>query len=282
MVRCSSAGRAGDARMALQTMRHPMRTLRAFALAATLASLVALPARANDEGPRLPCGAAPLPAYAEPGQPPAVQAWRGRMARDWQPPACTGWTGAGFDILVSVAGSFRHEGEIDDLLARIGAISAKNQVRYWSTTEKEWKPLVTEAFALSGPDPAQRRADFAAAQFVKGQTLHYAQSDNRSSGKTVYRERVLWSDRERLGMVSENISPVKMTVITLFDAGGMQQAYFLERRAPGMWNFYSLTRTRMASSFMPTGGDASYINRAVAFYRLVAGIPTDKEPPAAR
>jgi hypothetical protein len=93
---------------------------------------------------------------------------------------------------------------------------------------------------------------------------------------------VLWADRERLGMVSENISPVKMTVITLFDAGGMQQAYFLERRAPGVWNFYSLTRTRMASSFMPTGGDASYINRAVAFYRLVAGIPTDKEPPAAR
>jgi hypothetical protein len=38
----------------------------------------------------------------------------------------------------------------------------------------------------------------------------------------------------------------------------------------------------MASSLLPTGGDASYINRAVAFYRLVAGIPTDQEPPAAR
>jgi hypothetical protein len=259
-----------------------MSPVHAFALAATLASLITLPARAGDAGPRLPCGSPPLPAYGEPGQPPAVQAWRGRIARDWLPPACTGWSGAGFDILVSVAGSFRHEGEIDALLLRIGAISAKSQVRYWSTTEKAWKPLVTEAFALSGPDPSRRRADFDAAQFVKDQTLHYAQSDNRSSGKTVYRERVLWADRERLGMASENITPVKMAVITLFDAGGMQQAYFLERRAPGLWNFYSLTRTRMASSFMPTGGDASYINRAVAFYRLVAGIPTDQEPPAAR
>ena len=38
----------------------------------------------------------------------------------------------------------------------------------------------------------------------------------------------------------------------------------------------------MASAMMPIGSDASYINRAVAFYRLVAAIPTDQEPPAAR
>jgi hypothetical protein len=73
-----------------------------------------------------------------------------------------------------------------------------------------------------------------------------------------------------------------MMMLTLFDAGDIQSAVFLERRSPGVWNFYSLTRTRMASSFMPTGGDASYINRAVAFYRLVAGVPTDQEPAAAR
>jgi hypothetical protein len=62
----------------------------------------------------------------------------------------------------------------------------------------------------------------------------------------------------------------------------MQTAYFLERREPGVWNFYSLTRTRMASSLLPTGSEASYINRAVAFFRHVAGIPTDQEPPGAR
>ena len=91
-----------------------------------------------------------------------------------------------------------------------------------------------------------------------------------------------FSDRERLAMSCENLTPVKMMLITLFDVGDMQTAYFLERRAPGVWSFYSLTRTRMASSLMPIGGDASYINRAVAFYRLVAAIPTDQEPPAAR
>jgi hypothetical protein len=259
-----------------------MTPLHAFALAITLAGLAGMPVRAADDGPRLPCAAQPQPAYAEPGQPPAVQAWRGKMARDWVPPECTGWAASSADILVAVAGSFRHDGDIDGLLARIGAISAKSNVRYWSTTEKSWKPLVTEAFALSGPDVTQRRADFGAAQFVKGQNLHYAQSDNRSSGKTVYRERVLAVDRERLAMTSENQTPVKMMVVTLFDVGDLQTAYFLERRSPGVWNFYSLTRTRMASSLIPIGGDASYINRAVAFYRLVAAIPTDQEPPAAR
>ena len=251
-------------------------------LAGALAAALSGPVRAGSDVPQLPCGASPRPAYAEPGQPPSVQAWRGKAARDWMPPECTGWTTMGADILVAVAGSFRYEGEIDGLLARIGAISAKSQVRYWSTTEKTWKPLVTEAFALSGADPSQRRADFGAAYFVKGQNLHYAQSDNRSSGRTVYREHVVTSDRDRLAVVSENLTPVKMAVITLFAPGDMQQAYFLDRRAPGVWNFYSLTRTRMASTFIPIGDDASYINRAVAFYRLVAGIPTDQEPPAAR
>lgn len=277
-MRCSTTARDGGATMARRTMS--IFSMKALSTCLIALALVA-PARAADV-PQLPCGTTPQPAYAEPGQPPAVQAWRGKAARDWVPPACTGWSGGGADILVAVAGSFRHDGEIDELLVRIGAVSAKSQVRYWSTTEKAWKPLVTEAFALSGPDVTQRRADFGAAQFVKGQSLHYAQSDNRSSGKTVYRERVMAADRERLAVASENLTPVKMAMITLFDAGDMQQAYFLERRAAGVWNFYSLTRTRMASSFMPIGSDASYINRAVAFYRLVAGIPTDQEPPAAR
>jgi len=259
-----------------------MKLLHTCALAIALVALPGMPAHAGDDGPRLPCGAAPLPAYAEPGQPPAVQAWRGAVARGWVPPACTGWSASPADILVAVAGSFRHDGDIDVLLARIGAISAKSKVRYWSTTEKRWQPLVTEAFALSGPDVAQRREDFTPAQFVKGHSLYYAQSDNRSSGKTVYRDRVLASDRERLAVASENLTPVKMMLIALFDSGDMQTAYFVERGAPGVWNFYSLTRTRMASSLMPIGSDASYINRAVAFYRLVAAIPTDQEPPAAR
>jgi len=255
---------------------------RVMSFVLALAAVVAAPAQAGDDAPRLPCGAAPLPAFADPGQPPAVLAWSGKPAREWVPPGCTGWTTSGFDVLVAVAGSFKHDGEIDGLLLRIGAISAKSGVRYWSTTDKAWSPLVTEAFALTGPDSVLRRPDFSAAQYVKGQNLYFAQSDNRTAGKTVFRDRVLMSDRERLVIASENLTPVKKMMVTIFEPGDLQAVYFLERRSPGVWNFYSLTRTRMASRLMPHGSDASYINRAVAYFRLVAGIPTDQEPPAAR
>ena len=258
--------------------RFPRAVCVVFALAAALA----MPVQAGDDAPRPPCGAPPLPAFADPGQPPTVQAWSGKPARDWVPPACTGWTTSGFDVLVAVAGSFKHDGEIDGLLQRIGAVSAKSGVLYWSTTDKSWGPLVTEAYALTGPDSVVRRPDFSAAQFVKGQSLYFAQSDNRTAGKTVFRDRVLVSDRERVVITSENLTPVKKMMVTVFEPGDLQAVYFLERRAPGVWSFYSLTRTRMASRLMPHGNDASYINRAVAYYRVVAGIPTDQEPPAAR
>jgi hypothetical protein len=39
-------------------------------------------------------------------------------------------------------------------------------------------------------------------------------------------------------------------------------------------------RTRKIASLLPAGNEASYINRAVAFYRYLTGIPTDMEPPA--
>lgn len=239
-------------------------------------------ADAGDDGPRLPCGTAPYPAFAEPGAPPNVRAWSGKAAQGWIPPACIGWAPKEADMLVAVAGSFRLDGEIDAVLARLGAISAKKAVRYWSTTEKEWKPLVTDAYALGSSDPASRRADFAPAQWVAGQGLYYAQSDNRTSGTCVYREFVRGVYRDRVIVESENVSPLKKMMVTLFDQGAMQTAYVIERRAPGVWNFYSLTRTRMASALLPTGGEGSYINRSVAFFRYVAGIPTDQEPPAAR
>lgn len=241
-------------------------------------------AQGVDDAPRAPCGGAPLPAYAEPGTAPNVRAWgsSSKLAREWVAPPCIGWATPGFDVLVAVSGSFKYDGDTDALLARIGAVSSMKGMRYWSTTDKAWRPLVTDAFALSGPDPALKRPDFAAAQFTKGQSLYFAQSDNRSTGKTVYRQRVLAAEREHLCIESENTTAVKMMMLTLFGPGDVQSVIFLDRRAPGVWNFYSLSRTRAGSSMLPGSHEASYINRAVAYYRHIAGLPTDQEPPAAR
>jgi len=254
----------------------------ALGLVACLAGLAGAPVQAADDLLRVPCGVAPEPAFAEPGTPPNVRVSRGKAAHGWVPPTCTGWATLSADMIVALAGSFRHDGEIDTLLARVGAVSAKKGVRYWSTTEKTWQPLVNDAFALSGPDVSLRRADFAASYFKAGQVLYFAQNDNRTVGDCVFRDSVLVVDSERLMISSENVSPLKKMMVTLFDPGDMQTVYFIERRAPGVWGFYSLTRVRMASPLLPAGSDSSYVNRSAALFRHIAGIPTDQEPPAAR
>jgi hypothetical protein len=62
----------------------------------------------------------------------------------------------------------------------------------------------------------------------------------------------------------------------------MQSVYFLDRESDDLWRYYSIARTGRNASRLTAGHDASSINRAVAFYRAMAGIPTDQEPPAAR
>jgi hypothetical protein len=66
----------------------------------------------------------------------------------------------------------------------------------------------------------------------------------------------------------------------IFRPGGMQSITFLDRESQDVWRYYSILRTGKNASLLAAGHEASSINRAVAFYRYLAGIPTDKEPPA--
>ena len=73
-----------------------------------------------------------------------------------------------------------------------------------------------------------------------------------------------------------------ISFVTLFHPGEMQSVYFLDRESDNVWRYYSIARTGRNASRLATGHESSSINRAVAFYRSLAGIPTDQEPPAAR
>jgi hypothetical protein len=71
-------------------------------------------------------------------------------------------------------------------------------------------------------------------------------------------------------------------LVTLFHPGELQSIYFFDRESPDTWRFYSIVHTAPPTSRLFTGNESSAINRAVAFYRHMVGIPTDQEPPAAR
>jgi hypothetical protein len=94
--------------------------------------------------------------------------------------------------------------------------------------------------------------------------------------------RILKVSPDRLVVSTENVSTLRYLLIPLFQPGEIQSVYFLERESPDVWRYYSIARTGKNASSLTAGHEASSINRAVAYYRQMAGIPTDSEPPAAR
>jgi hypothetical protein len=71
-------------------------------------------------------------------------------------------------------------------------------------------------------------------------------------------------------------------LIPIFHPGEMQSIYFLDRESENAWRYYSIVRTGENANQLITGNESSSVNRAVAFYRYIVGIPTDQEPPVAR
>jgi hypothetical protein len=246
------------------------------------ATLGCAPPAVADSGPQPPCGSEPFPPYPDLDHSPVVKVWdRSGSGRDWTPPACTGWSAPGFSTLVVTVGRFRDTSGVEGLLRHVGAISQLTGMRYWSTTQKRWQALIVDASALAGPASDRRREDFSSNEISEGASLYFQQSDNRS-GKANYRMRVESVSPDRLVFETENISTIRYLLVPLFRPGEIQSMYFLEQESPGVWCYYNIARMGKNANTLVAGHDASSINRAVAFFRHWAGIPTDQEPPAAR
>ena len=233
-------------------------------------------------GPRPPCGMEPVPPYSGLDNSPNVKFWsEADSGRDWRPPACTNWTETGFSTLITTAARFRYTAGAEGLLRRIGAISELAGMRYWSTTHQQWRTLIVDAHALTGSPSGRRRQDFTIDEMKAGKALYLEQADNLS-GTATYRMRVAEASADRVVFDVENVSIMRYLFVTLFDPGEMQSVYFLDRESDSVWRYYSIARTGRDASRLATGHPSSSINRAVAFYRSLAGIPADQEPPAAR
>ncbi len=233
-------------------------------------------------GPQPPCGNNPAPFYPALSSPPVVKFWsESEFGQDWKPPACAGWSTPGFSTLITAAARFRYASGAQGLLGRVGAISERTGMRYWSTTHQRWQTLVVSAQALLGPELGHRRQDFTPQEMTPGKVLYFEQVDNLT-GASTYRMRIDEVSADRLVFEVENVSPVRYLFVTLFHPGEMQSIYFLDRESDDVWRYYSISRTGRNASRLSAGHESSSINRAVALYRLLAGIPTDQEPPAAR
>jgi hypothetical protein len=246
-------------------------------------ALLLLPSGAQAAGPQASCAVASAAAYPSPDSAPAVVIWQSKDLErgDWQPPGCANLVAdPPSKLVVTLTASFRFDGPMSALLVRVGSISALRNIQYWSAMDKRWGPLSNDASALTGPSPNLRRGDFSAAELVQGADLYYWE-DDVSTGPTVYHLRVSESTPDRFVISDDNVTPVRKFIFTLFRPGAIQSVLIIQRIAPGLFGVYVLCRNGEGASVLTLGHDKTYVNRATAMYRQLAGIKTDLEPPAA-
>jgi hypothetical protein len=224
----------------------------------------------------------PIPPYPTLNDLPVVKSWsESGFGRTWKPPECTRWTEVGFTTLVTTSARFSYTSGAAGLLRHLGAISHRAGMRYWSTTHKRWQTLIVDAHAVNDAQHSQRREDFTPEEMKKGEALYFEEVDNLT-GKATYRMHIVEASSSRIVFDVENVSTMRYSFIPVLHPGEMQGMYFLDRESDSAWRFYGIVRTGKNANKRIAGNESSSINRAVAFYRYVAGIPTDQEPPAAR
>ena len=144
---------------------YPRRVALAVMLSA--ASWPAL-APAAEPPPVPPCAGDPLPAVPSPDAAPTLALWHAAdLPQGWAPAACSGLGALAGGVVVALSGSFRHAGEMSDLLAKLGAISTHTGILYWNVADAAWRPVLADATALASADPEARRPDFVPAEISR-------------------------------------------------------------------------------------------------------------------
>ncbi|HZP98725.1 MAG TPA: DUF6675 family protein [Reyranella sp.] len=226
-----------------------------------------------------PCQGPPRPGYGEIGGAPAIATWSEADSRAWQAAPCLQWNAGAHPRMVTALAASLHATSLDDLLARYGALSRYNTIRYWSTLRQAWDELVSHAGFTDGPAANYSHPDLTPDQFATGREFYYYEIDH--VGRTVHRLTVRRRTADSVELATENLTPVRFGIFTIFEPHALRTATFIDRRGPNDWGYYQTIGVGEGSDFIAVRSASPYINRLTAFYRYMAGIPTDSLPPAA-
>jgi len=217
--------------------------------------------------------AKPNPVYADIGDPPNVGSWK---ALERLPSECHVSLNSKALLTVSLAATFSHDGTVEDIAARLGAVSQMQGLKYWSTTDNNWRVLVESASALTSADKSSIRKDFTAEEILSGKSLYTAQNDTRSWGLNVFVMNLLASSKDQITITSQNIKPVRLGLLKLFDSGDLQTVVYISRANDTNWHYYSLAVIKDSTLPAP---EKSLINRQASLYRHLTGQQPDGKPP---
>jgi hypothetical protein len=233
-----------------------------------------------------PCAGPPFPAAGDVGGALNQLVWiDDELAADWSPASCTEWTKGPARVLLAAAGRFAMSGDTDELVAILARISAMTEIVYWSSTRSRWRKLFKEAAALAEPDRQATRADFSPEELEPGALLHYWLKEDNPTAGVIYHLLIHERTPSRVVFETANLTPLRASLLLLgariAAPGEFRQIYYIEQQADSTWSYYSLVRLGRASSLAGTS-ETNYRNRAEAYFRYIAQLDMDREPPAAR
>jgi hypothetical protein len=213
-------------------------------------------------GPSPPCNGSPTPPFGEVNGPPQWRIWSADelRAEGWQPAGCLGWSG-GTKFVVAISSRFRSS---DDVFKRLVNIAALPTIRYWSVSRQSWQPLALSVSAMEGA----------------GETYQFRERDE-NGGDIAYALRVIRHDPAHLTVSTENVSPIRIAIVTAFEPEALQTVTFVEKVGADQWSTYQIARAGAGASSLVMGYKGSFLNRLEAVRRFLAGQPTDQQPPLA-
>jgi len=245
--------------------------------------LFGLAAPALAETPVVPC-AGPRIEFPPVGAEPIIRIFKETDVTGWEPPACTRWPAEKFEFIGTAAVSFRHKGDAMELARRYGAISEYAAMRYFSPSRQAWRELSFEAFALRDANPANKRGDFTAAEFVPGTPRYFWQRGATEapppfpgSMALVNRIDILELTPDRL-VVAVTSEPGTFAVVMRLGRGNIRVVYFIERdqNAHDVWHYFALTSL---AGIAALGADNFYRASARGVFRHTAGLPAEVRAP---
>lgn len=229
-------------------------------------------------GPISACTAPSWPIASLEAAPPTIGEW---SSKAWPAgvivPACLGWDTHRFNSFAAVVGTFSGAA-IEDVLRRVGAISAYSGLRYWSVTDRRLEPLITEAFAVDDAQGKVPRPDFDLPELVEGRNLFFFERDNRLSGPVLYRMQIVERNSTRLVIDIVNLSSAKAFLVNMFAPGDLRTALFISQAQDGTWSCYVLSGFHSGSFAGLFENHKSHINRILSLYSRVAAAEASDLP----
>ncbi len=251
-------------------------------ICAVLAIIVSILATLTCAGssPTPPCKAAASkiePKYGALNAAPTVGVWRSTTLEFGR--ACPTVLNGPAKLVIALSSRFDHAGTVEDLAARIGAVSALKGLKYWSVTDRGWRVLISQSNALNDLAKRRQRTDFTAREVLSGKALFMVQRDTRSTGRNIYAIQATSAKGRQLAVSIVNLTDIRFLFETLFERQALVSVHFFTQLRGNEWGYYSLTVVKKGSV---EGRSASFINRAAAFERFITGKKPDMEPPVAR